>query len=242
VEDEISGAQRFAPLALDAALNAAWAMEPEALSRLLDIAARQNEVSQEALEAYRAKTLAGADRAQIRGKTAIVNAIGPMFKRANLMTAISGATSYDIMRRDVQAAADSGVKNLVLNIDSPGGEASGVGELAQAVYALRDRMNIVAYISGAGASAAYWLASAAHTIVVDPTAILGSIGVQWAMVDTSRGRREKGRQALHVHFVAVADEKRRSGIGGRRFAHSSRGRRSSSSLRRRRRKISRRGD
>src|SRR5205085_6444206 len=107
-----------------------------------------HEIDREALEAYRAKTLAGADRAQIRGNVAVINAIGPMFKRANLMTAISGATSYDILRRDLQAAADAGVKNLLLNVDSPGGEASGMAELAQAVFAMRDRMNIVAYVGG----------------------------------------------------------------------------------------------
>jgi signal peptide peptidase SppA len=179
-------------IALDAALNAAWAMEPDALARLLDIAARQHEIDREALEAYRAKTLAGADRAQIRGNVAVINAIGPMFKRANLMTAISGATSYDILRRDLQAAADAGVKNLLLNVDSPGGEASGMAELAQAVFAMRDRMNIVAYVGGMGASAGYWLASAAHSIVVDPTAILGSIGVQWAMVDSAAAEEKRG--------------------------------------------------
>jgi signal peptide peptidase SppA len=190
-EETLDGAET-APLALSAALNAAWAMEPEALTRLLDIAARQNEVTPEALERYRAKTLAGADRAQVRDKVAIINATGPMFKRANLMTAISGATSYDVMRRDLQAALDAGVKGIALNIDSPGGEVAGAEELAQAIYDARDKVPIIAYVSGAGASAAYWLASAAHKIVVEPTAILGSIGVQWATVDTTAAQEKKG--------------------------------------------------
>lgn len=181
-------------LALDAALNASWAMERDALERLLDIAARQNDTTPEMLEAYRAKTVAGAERLQIRDKVAILSATGPLFKRANLMTALSGATSYDILRRDLQAAADAGVASLLLNVDSPGGEASGTGELAQAVYEMRDRMRIVAYVGGMGASAGYWLASAAHEIVVDSTALLGSIGVQWAMVDNSAAEEKAGRK------------------------------------------------
>lgn len=178
-------------LAIDAALNAVWAMEESALENLLMIASRQNEVTPEALEAYRAKSLAGAERLQVRDKVAILNATGPMFKRANLMTALSGATSYDVLRRDLQAAADAGVTSLLMNVDSPGGEASGVNELAQAVYDMRDKMHIAAYVGGTGASAAYWLASAAHEIIADQTAMLGSIGVQVALSEpgTKAGER-----------------------------------------------------
>jgi ClpP class serine protease len=178
-------------LALDAALNAVWAMDEQALERLLDIAARQNEPTPEMLEAYRAKNLAGAEKAKISGKVAILNATGPMFKRASLMTALSGATSYDVLRRDLQAAVDAGVNSLLLNIDTPGGEASGVNELAQAVHDMRDQMHIVAYVGGTGASAGYWLASAAHEIVVDPTAMLGSIGVQVAFAEPGTKAGEK---------------------------------------------------
>jgi ClpP class serine protease len=178
-------------LALNAALNAVWAMEEQALENLLVIAARQNDISPDGLEAYRAKNLASAERLQIRDKVAILNATGPMFKRANMMTALSGATSYDVLRRDLQAAADAGVSSLLMNVDSPGGEASGVNELAQAVYEMRDQMRIVAYVGGVGASAGYWLASAAQEIIVDPTAMLGSIGVQVAFSEPGPKAGEK---------------------------------------------------
>lgn len=179
--------------ALDAALNATWAMDEKALETLLDIAARQNDVSEEALEKYRAKSLANTERARVRDGVAILDVIGATFKRANLFTAMSGATSYDMLRADFQAALDDPkVKSILLNIDSPGGEASGVHELAQAVYESRGSKPIVAYVGGLGASAGYWLASAADKIVVDATASLGSIGVQVAYrVDAPRaGQKE----------------------------------------------------
>lgn len=167
--------------ALDAALNATWAMDEKALETLLDIAARQNDATPEAIEAYRAKSLANTDRARSRDGVAILDVIGATFKRANLFTAMSGATSYDMLRADFQAALDDPkVKSILLNIDSPGGEASGVHELAQAVFEARGSKPIVAYVGGLGASAGYWLASAADKIVVDATAALGSIGVQVA--------------------------------------------------------------
>jgi ClpP class serine protease len=168
--------------ALDAALNTIWAMEEGSLQTLLTIAARENATTPEAVEAYRAKAMAGTDRARVRDGVAIIDVIGATFKRANLFTAMSGATSYEIIRADFQAALDDPkVKGIMLNIDSPGGEASGTGELAAAVAAARGKKPITAYVGGMGASAGYWLASAADRVVVDPQAILGSIGVQWAM-------------------------------------------------------------
>jgi ClpP class serine protease len=112
--------------AFDAALNAVWAMEERSLEMLLEIAAREHDVTPEALEAYTAKSVANAQRARSRDGVAILDAIGPLFRRANLMTAISGATSYDILRQDLQTALDDPtVKAIILNIDSPGGEANG---------------------------------------------------------------------------------------------------------------------
>lgn len=178
--------------ALSAALSAVWAMEERALEVVLGIAAREHDVTEEALEAYAARSLANADRARVRDGVAIIDANGPLFKRANLMTAISGATSYTIMRADLQAALDEPTVNaIILNIDSPGGEASGADELAQAIYDARGKKPIVAYVGGTGASAAYWLASAADKIVVSPTSVLGSIGVQVAYRESAPKAGEK---------------------------------------------------
>jgi hypothetical protein len=61
--------------ALEAALNAVWAMEPTALETLLTIAAREHDMpTPEALEAYRAKTLANAEQATVRDGVAIIAA------------------------------------------------------------------------------------------------------------------------------------------------------------------------
>lgn len=179
--------------ALDAALNAVWAMEERALETLLDVAARENvDVTPEALEAYRAKSLAGTERVGDRDGVAILGVTGPLFKRANLFTAISGASSYDVLRTDLQAAIDDPkITAILLNIDSPGGEVNGGNELAQAIYAARSVKPIVAYVGGTGASMAYWIASSASKVVVDPTAILGSIGTQVAFAERAPAAGEK---------------------------------------------------
>lgn len=194
--------------ALESALNATWAMEEQALETLLTIAARENEVTPEALEAYRAKELAGADAASIRDGVAIIDVRGSLFRRANLFTAFSGGSSYDIMRRDLQAAADNPkVRAILLNVDSPGGEVNGGNELAEAIYALRGKIPIVAYVGGTGASMAYWIASAADKIIIDKTAMLGSIGAQVAFVE-----REPAKGETRYRFVSSVSPNKNADI------------------------------
>lgn len=170
--------------ALEAALNTVWAMEDSALETLMTIAAREHEVTLEALEAYRAKQHDKAENMDVRDGVAILSVNGALIKRATFFSAMSGATSYDILRRDLQAALDDPkIKAIMFNVDSPGGEASGPAELASAINAARGQKPIRAYVNGQAASAAYWIAAAVGpgNIVIDPTAILGSIGVQMGL-------------------------------------------------------------
>ena len=187
--------------AFEAAVSAPWAMMPERLEELLTIAAREHEATPEALEAYRGTQLARAERATRRGDVAIINVDGPLFRRANLFTEFSGATSYEVLRLDLQTALDdTSVRSIALNVDSPGGEVNGVDELAKAIYAARGIKPITAYVGGMAASGGYWIASAADRIVVSDAALLGSIGVYMAIRDTSQ--RDEARGERKIEFVS----------------------------------------
>lgn len=161
--------------ALELAADRPWLMLPEALDTLLAIADRQG--NPEALEARLGRELDNARTVTVRDGVAIVPVTGPIFRYANLFTRISGATSTQVLATDLQAALDNPqVRAIVLNVDSPGGEANGISELADMVYAARTRKRVVAYIGGTGASAAYWIASAASEVVINDIGIAGSIG------------------------------------------------------------------
>ena len=69
------------------------------------------------------------------------------------------------------------IRSVVLDIDSPGGSATGSNYLYLAVKSLAQRKPVVAFIRGVGASGAYMLACPASRIVAIPSAIIGSIGV-----------------------------------------------------------------
>jgi len=163
---------------LDFVAAQGWAMLQENVEELALIAARANETTPEMLEAYRAETLKRSNRAKFRDGVAIHYAEGPLFKRANLFVEFSGATSYQLLRQDLQTAVDDPkVHTNLFIIDSPGGEANGCDELAAAIRESSKIKPTIAYVSGLAASGGYWIASACSKIVVSEAALLGSIGV-----------------------------------------------------------------
>ena len=179
---------------LATALAGPWLIQEESLSQILAIANRENDITPEALEKIRGEQLRRAERATMRDGVAIIHATGPLFKRANIFTEISGATSYEIMMRDLAVAADDpSVGAIMLYIDSPGGHASGCDEMAQAVYAVRGKKPIEAYVSGVGASAAYWIATAADKVTISDASAVGSIGVVMTMQDSRKAEESRGR-------------------------------------------------
>ena len=66
---------------------------------------------------------------------------------------------------------------VVVDIDSPGGTATGSEVLYNSLRKLAEVKPVVAYIRGVGASGAYMLSCAAANVVALPRALVGSIGV-----------------------------------------------------------------
>lgn len=154
-------------------INAEWLIEPDYLKKLCDIVSRDS-----AVETYAGVPLENTYRVEKRGDIAVIPVNGVIFRYANHFTQICGATSIEILAKDIQAAIDNPkVKGILLNIDSPGGQASGVGELSEIIYKARSIKPVKAYVGNLAASAAYFIAAACDEIIVDDMASLGSIGV-----------------------------------------------------------------
>lgn len=82
-----------------------------------------------------------------------------------------------------EAENDNNVSAVVLDIDSPGGCVSGTIELADFVAGMTKP--VVAYVSGAAASCAYWVASGCDAIVIRKSATVGHVGVYSVVTDVS---------------------------------------------------------
>lgn len=186
--------------AIDLITARPWAITEDALRQLMAIALREQADPALAAELRAARAerpaavamrkgrpLDGTRGVVLREGVAVIAIEGPIFRYANLFTEMSGATSIESLAMDVQAAlASPFVDAILFSIDSPGGEVTGINELAAAITAARGQKPIGAYIDGLGASAAYWLASAAETITIDATAAIGSIGVVLPVADPTK--------------------------------------------------------
>ncbi len=151
----------------------AWLIEPAWLQTIYDIAMRNGEP-----ESLSAKEPVVEEDIMMRDSTAVIPIRGPIFRYANLFTEISGATSTGKLAKNIESAGNNPkVNRIILDFDSPGGQVTGINELSLLIKEVAQKKPVIAYISGTGASAAYWLASAASRIVADATAIVGSIGV-----------------------------------------------------------------
>lgn len=114
---------------------------------------------------------------QILGRTAIIPVQGIIYRYADFFSMMCGGTTTQQIATDLRnAQKDPSIDSIVLEIDSPGGEADGIAELARQIRATTQIKPVIAHGDGDVASAAYYLAAAAGKLVVSPSAMVGCIG------------------------------------------------------------------
>lgn len=117
---------------------------------------------------------------------AVIPVHGTLVRRTLGLEAASGLTSYVEVAAQIDAAvADQQVAGVFLDIDSPGGEAGGVFELADRIRAASSLKPIWAHAGDSAFSAAYAIGAAASRLTLSRTAGVGSIGVIALHVDQS---------------------------------------------------------
>lgn len=163
-----------------------WLITEEWMHTIIGIAMKENSFDPEALTARKAQYAKNTERARLYRDVGVVPISGPIFPKSNMMTEYSGATSIQTVARDLQALVDNDdIERIILDVDSPGGHVTGINEMANMIRGHNAVKPITAYVSGTGASAAYWLSSAASEIVLDATSRVGSIGVVTAFPKSS---------------------------------------------------------
>ncbi|MBI3197066.1 MAG: S49 family peptidase [Rhodospirillales bacterium] len=94
----------------------------------------------------------------LAGRSLSIDQVAPLLKRA-----------FDMR----------GAKAVALAINSPGGSPVQSALIAQRIrlHAAEKGLPVIAFVEDVAASGGYWLACAADEIIVDPSSIVGSIGV-----------------------------------------------------------------
>lgn len=171
-----------------------WAILPQSLSVIVEIVTRH--FSGEKLDAEEVQMrIHGAKRPSDRvvGNIAVLPLFGTIFPRANMMTNVSGATSAEMFGKQFDALMkDPDIGAIVLDVDSPGGQVSGIEELSTKIYEARGPKPIIAVANHTMASAAYWIGTAADEVVITPSGEVGSIGVFAMHEDVSAALEKEG--------------------------------------------------
>jgi signal peptide peptidase SppA len=124
---------------------------------------------------------------------AVIPIQGLLTKNCQCGSHFFGTTSYEEIHESIATALDdSKVNSILLDIDSPGGEVSGLFDLVDFIYESRNVKPIYAIANDYAFSAAYAIASAASKIFVNRTSGVGSIGVVATHFDQSAYDKKEG--------------------------------------------------
>jgi len=136
---------------------------------------------------------------------AVIDVSGTLVQKSSSLRPYSGMLGYNAIRHNfLSALDDKKVKAIALSIDSPGGEVSGVFDLADLIYESRSIKPTLAILNESAYSAAYALASACEQITVPRTGGTGSVGVICMHVDQSKAIDKAG---LTVTIIKYGDRK-----------------------------------
>lgn len=115
-------------------------------------------------------------------------------------------TSYQSLVDQVEQMAEAGIKTIVMEVSSGGGEAGHCFETANDIRAICDanEINLIGYADTMACSAAYALISVCDQIVANPSASVGSIGCVVALLDTSKAMDQAGLKRI---FIASGESK-----------------------------------
>ena len=117
------------------------------------------------------------DEPTARQGVCIIPIYGVIAPRMNLLSEMSGGTSFDKLTGQLREALAFNPKAIILDIDSPGGNVAGATEFARAVLKARTEVPIIAQSHHLMASAAYWVGACATEIAASPSSMVGSVGV-----------------------------------------------------------------
>lgn len=135
----------------------------------------------------------------------IITVTGSLVNRGAWVGARSGLTSYEGFGFQVNSARkDPAVRSVILDLHTPGGEATGAFEAADLVRQLAAEKPTIAVVNGMAASAGYAIASAANEIVTTRTGVSGSIGVVMLHADYSKWLANEG---IDPTFIFAGDHK-----------------------------------
>ncbi|HEY2990117.1 MAG TPA: signal peptide peptidase SppA [Candidatus Binatia bacterium] len=113
--------------------------------------------------------------------------------------------SRDTIENLKRFGESSGIKALVLRIDSPGGAVAPTQEIYEEVEKLRKKKPVIASLGSVAASGGYYIASACDEVVSNPGTLTGSIGVIMELGNVEELMKKIGVQGYSIKSGANKD-------------------------------------
>lgn len=197
----------------DRALNRPLIIHPDKAAIVMDVLAGRIGVSAPDLSALKpeANRFWGSHRrddgstslVKAGGGVAVITIAGTLVNRGGWIGANSGLVSYEGIGAQLKdAASDPSVHTVILDLDTPGGEAGGITSVGNQIRELSRSKRVIALVNDTAASGGYWMASQASEVVVSETSIVGSIGVLVLHVNRAGELQQKGLDATFIHAGA----------------------------------------
>ncbi|MFW6024095.1 MAG: S49 family peptidase [Dichotomicrobium sp.] len=132
---------------------------------------------------------------------AVIPIRGTLVNRGAWIGNNSGLMSYEGIARQLDLVSkDDRVQAVMFDVNSFGGEATGVDDLGRMIRALQKPS--YAMIDGAGSSAAYWISAASQRVYIANSSHGGSIGVVITHVSWQKALDTAGITVTHIHAGA----------------------------------------
>lgn len=188
--ESIAAARQLEPGAVRAALDRGPLTAAEALeARLVDELVYEDEVAQRLRAEEPFHPLSVSDYRQSQTERGLSLAGRPKVALIYAEGLIVGGESDDdplvgkVIGSDTLAKAfstvreDDSIKAVVLRINSPGGSDVASDTIWREATLTKEKKPVVVSMSDVAASGGYWIATAAHAIVAQPSTLTGSIGI-----------------------------------------------------------------
>ena len=180
--------------------NTPHLITPEAFGVVLDYLEKRNYSDVRLDPMYPGESNSQDEPSAIAGDIGVLRVDGSLtYKPVQTMCGEVG-TSYQQLVSQMQEMADAGVRTVVMEVSSGGGEAGHCFEAANEIRAIANESNImlIGYADTIACSAAYALISVCDYVVANPSARLGSIGVVVALLDQSKALEQAGLKRVYI--------------------------------------------
>lgn len=124
---------------------------------------------------------------------AIIPVLGSLVQRGSSMDSMSGLTSYSRLGAQLSAAMnDPMIRGVVFEVDSPGGEANGIFELAASIREAGKVKPVYSVANEIAFSGGYVILAAANQAYMTEPGMTGSVGVVMYHMDRSKQMEKAG--------------------------------------------------